>query len=181
MKIWKLFFEVDEYDNLMSEKALTADEIQSFDGRKKKENWIPLPVKRMEPEKNLPLSDAPGFTIPVFSRRALEVLRPLIENSIEVLEFKFDEAEYYGINVTTVLDVIDYTKSEYRTYSDGKRIMVFEKYVFKECDELVEHNIFKIKDETRRKAFVTEKFKNVVEENNLLGFKFELVWDSEQE
>ena len=134
----------------------------------------------MEPEKNLPLSDAPGFTIPVFSRRALEVLRPLIKDSIEELEFQFEEAEYYGINVTAVLDVIDYSKSEYRTYSDGKRIMVFEKYVFKQCDELKEHNIFKIVDEPRRKAFVSDKFKQMVEENNLSGFKFKLVWDSEQ-
>lgn len=181
MKIWHLNFELDEYDNLMPEKAFTADEIQSFDGRKMKENWMPLPVKRMEPEKNLPLSDAPGFTIPVFSGRALEVLRPLIKDSIEELEFEFEEAEYYGINVTTVLDVIDYEKSEYRTYRDGKRIMVFEKYAFKECDELKEHNIFKIVDEPRRWAFVSDNFKQTVEENNLTGFKFKLLWDSEQE
>ena len=36
-----------------------------------------------EPEKRLELSDAPGFMIPVFSKNALEILRPIIQNSIE--------------------------------------------------------------------------------------------------
>lgn len=39
----------------------------------------------MEPEKGLELSDAPGFTIPVFSRRAWECLEPLISKNVEIL------------------------------------------------------------------------------------------------
>ena len=135
----------------------------------------------MEPEKKLELSDAPGFTIPVFSKRAVEILRPLIQNSIEELELQFEEAEYYGINVTTVLDVIDYSKSKYKMYSDGKRIMVFEKYAFRICNELNNNNIFKIVDEPSRWEFVSDRFKQIVEENHLSGFKFKLVWDSEEE
>lgn len=52
MKIWQLHFELDKYDNLIPVREFTADEIQSFDGRKKQSIWKPLPVKRMEPEKN---------------------------------------------------------------------------------------------------------------------------------
>ena len=37
MKIWKLYFEVDQYDNLIPVREFTANEIQSFDGRKKKD------------------------------------------------------------------------------------------------------------------------------------------------
>lgn len=181
MKIWQLYFEVDEYDNLVPVRAFTADEIQSFDGRKRKDCWKPLPVRRMEPEKKLELSDAPGFTIPVFSKKALEVLRPLIQNSIEELELLFQEAEYYAINITTILDVIDHSKSKFKMYSDGNRIMAFQKYVFKSCDELRNNNIFKIVDEPRRRAFVSDKFKQAVERNNLSGFKFKMVWDSEDD
>ena len=179
MKIWQLQFEVDKYDNLIPVKEFTADEIQSFDGRKKKNNWKALPVKRMEPDKKLELSDAPGFTIPVFSKRALEILRPLIENSIEELKLEFSEAQYYGINVISVLDVIDYTKSHYKMYSDGSRIMAFQQYAFRISDELINNNIFKIVDETRGRAFVSDKFKQEVKRNNLTGFKFKLVWNSE--
>lgn len=159
MKIWKLNFEVDEYDNLLPVKRFTVEEIQSFDGRKMKDTWKPLPVKRAEPKKKLELSDAPGFTIPVFSKKALEVLRPLIQNSVEELELQFSEAEYYAINVITVLNVIDYDKSEYIKFSDEDRIMLFEKYAFIKCDALVNHNIFKIVDEPGRKAFVSDSFK----------------------
>lgn len=181
MKIWQLHFEVDKYDNLIPEREFTAEEIQLFDGRKMKDTWKPLNVKRMEPEKELELSDAPGFTIPVFSKKALEILRPLISNSVEELELQFNEADFYGINVTSVLDVIDYSKSKYRMYSDGKRIMAFQKYAFKTCEELMNNNIFKLVDEPRRRAFISDEFKRAVEENNLLGFKFKLVWDSEKE
>ena len=62
----------------------------------------------MEPEKGLELSDAPGFTIPVFSRRAWECLEPLISKNVEILPLDFNEKEYFGINVITVLDAIDY-------------------------------------------------------------------------
>jgi len=141
MKIWHLFFEVDKYENLIPNRKFTADEYQSFDGRRKKEKWSPLSVKRMEPEKGLGLSDAPGFTIPVFSNKALEVLRPLIKDSVEELALQFDEGEYYAINVISVLDVIDYSKSKYRMFSDGNRIMYFEKYAFRMCEELKVTNL----------------------------------------
>lgn len=181
MKIWQLYFDVDKYDNLIPVKEFSVDEIQSFDGQRKKNTWVPLPVKRMEPEKELELSDAPGFTIPVFSKRALGVLYPMIQDSVEILELQFSEKEFYGINIISVLDVIDYSKSKYRTFSDGKRIMAFQKYAFKMCEELKETNIFKIVDEKKRRAFVSDKFKQTVEENNFTGFKFRLVWDSERE
>ena len=180
MKIWQLNFEVDSFDNFIPEKEFSADELQSFDGRTQKANWIPLKVKRMEPEKGLALSDAPGFTIPVFSMKALNIIESIICESSEKLELITDEGEYYGINVTAVLDVIDYSKSEYRTFSDGKRIMAFKKYAFLQQPELIKHDIFKIIDEPTRRSFVSDKFKNMIEENGLTGFKFKLVWDSEE-
>lgn len=88
--------------------------------------------------------------------------------------------EYFGINVIAVLDALDYGKSEYLTFSDGKRIMAFSKYVFLE-DVVADASIFKLKDDRSGYSFVSEKFKQIVEENKLSGFKLELVWDSEQE
>lgn len=181
MKIWQLNFEVDKFDNLIPIKKFTADEIQSFDGRKHLDNWEPIRVERMAPEKGLDLSDAPGFTIPVFGENALAMLYPIIKNSIEPLELLFEDKKYYGINVVSVLDVIDYSKSKYRMYSDGNRIMAFQKYVFKQTLDIKTYNIFKIIDEPTRRAFVTDKFKMLVEENKLTGFIFKLVWDSEDE
>ena len=181
MKIWHLYYVSNDYDSLIPAVPFTVDDRRSFDGRSKKETWHCLPVKRMEPEKKPKLTDAPGWEFPIFSKRAMEVLRPLIHNSIEELELQFDEGEYVGINVTAVLDVIDYSKSEYKMFSSGTRIMCFEKYAFRVCDDLINNHIFKIVDEPIRRPFVSDYFKDVVEKNNLTGFKFKLLWDSDLE
>ena len=178
MNIWQLKFDVDNYSNLEAVPPLNADALQSFNGTSKLSTWTPIKVVVMEDDKSL--SDAPGFIIPVFSQRALGILLPLIENSVEVLNINFNNVvPYYAINVTSVLDVINYSESEYKTYRDGKRILAFKKYSFKINKELTTHNIFKIIDEPTRNAFVSDKFKEAVEKNNLSGFVFKKVWSSE--
>lgn len=134
----------------------------------------------MEPEKGLKLGDAPGFLIPVFSRRALNILNPLIADAIDVLDLICDEGEFYGINVTRVINAIDYSKSEYVTFSDGIRIMAFQKYVFRTDMDLNTHHIFKIVDEPTRWSFVSDQFKTLVENYDLLGFRFKKVWTNEE-
>ena len=176
MKIWQLNFEVDLYDNLVPVPKLSVEELQTFDGRSHLSHWSPLHVARMEPEKGLPLSDAPGCVFPVFSRHALGCLKFLIESYIEILPLDFDEGDYLGINVTTVLDAVDYEKSIYKTFRDGKRIMSFKKYSF--IPSVVDGvPIFKITDEKVRCAFVSDAFRDIVEKNKLTGFLFRQVWD----
>ena len=56
--------------------------------------------------------------------------------------------------------------------------MRFIKYEF--IKERVSGNpIFKIIDEPLKRPFVSDVFRQRVIDNNLKGFKFELVWDSE--
>ena len=105
MKIWQLNFDGDNYDGFLPVKWPSVKEIQTFDGRCKKNEWIPLKVKRMHPEKNLDLGDAPELFLPVFSQRAVDALYPLIKDSVELLELDFSEGQYFGIHVTNVLDV----------------------------------------------------------------------------
>ena len=87
MKIWHLDFELDQYDNLITKRKFELDEIRSFNGINKKKEWENLEVIRMEPEKKLPLSNAPGFYshIPVFDKSVLEVLYSLIKNEVRNL------------------------------------------------------------------------------------------------
>lgn len=179
MRIWQLHFDGDNYESFMPVKFPSVEEIQTFDGRPKKDSWIPLKVERMHPETGLELSDTPGLFLPVFSKRAADILLPLIKDSAELLELDFSEGQYFGIHVTNVLNVIDYTKSEYVMFSDNKRIMMFNKYAFRICNEIKNSHIFKIVDEPLRWAFVSDEFKRTVEEHDLTGFVFKLVWDSE--
>ena len=77
-----------------------------------------------------------------------------------------------------VLNVIDYDKAKYVKFSNGNKILAFQKYSFRMCDELLNNDIFKLVDESSRDPFVSDRFKQTVEDNHLTGFKFELVWDS---
>ncbi len=56
-----MYYVSNDYDSLILAEPFTADEYQSFDGRSKKKTWHCLPVKRMEPQKKLKLTDAPGY------------------------------------------------------------------------------------------------------------------------
>lgn len=181
MNIWRLRFELDMYDNLTPAKKWSHEKIQSFDGRKQLDNWKAVKVIRLEPEKNLPLSDAPGFYshIPVFNRKVIDVLGEGLKDKVELLPLKNKEDEYYALNVINVLDCIDYSNSDYMTFPDGKRIYRFKKYCFFETKVLGE-NIFKIKDEPRQAPFVSDQFKNIVEEHGFTGFKFSLAWSTDK-
>lgn len=59
--------------------------------------------------------------------------------------------------------------------------MVFQKYSFRKCKKLLKYHIYKIIDEPTRRAFVSDDFKQLVEESNLTGFIFKLVWDGNEE
>lgn len=178
MKIWKLTEDVDKYIWFEPVVEMSIDEIRSFDGRTKYEAWHCLAIK---PKANgiTELGNLSAFIIPAFDQRTRELLHEVISNSVEELELTWDGRILSGINVTAVLDVIDYSKSDYETFSDGKRIMRFKKYSFRACKEIIENNIFRIVDQRRQTLFVTDLFKKVVEDNGLTGFKFELVWDDE--
>jgi len=126
----------------------------------------------------LNLGDAPGFYshIPILSEKALKQLVALIQDEVEILPTIFDEGNFFIINILGVLDCIDYDKSEYKTFSSG-RIMRFEKFEFIE-KAIQNKHIFRLKDLPLSYPYVSDQFKNIVEKNNLQGFKFELVWSN---
>lgn len=176
MKIWKMRFELDKYNYLIPVKPFTVDEIWAFDGHSLLDTWEPRKFKLAKKNRQ-ELSDAPGFEFLILSPRAYDVLQNVMGKSIEVLDVLYDNEKYYGINILSVIDVLDYEKSEYETFDNSDKIMAIDKYCFKITKELEQNHIFKIKEE--KHYFVSEKFKTIVEENHLKGFKFQLVWQSD--
>lgn len=179
MKIWILDCDVDNYENLTWKNEIDINYIQSFDGTEKMEEWNPMQVKRMY---NREFSNTPGLSphIPVFDEKVISVLSDLLIGNAEILPLDCEDGVFYIINVINVSDCIDYEKSKYKTFRDGKRIMRFTKYVFDE-KKIEGMSLFKIKDELLKRPFVSEEFRKRVVDNNLTGFKFELAWDSEHE
>ncbi len=179
MRIWHLDCNVDDYENLTWLNKIDIDEVQSYDGRSKVENCNPIAVRRMYDRK---YSNTPGLSshIPVFDKKTVEILADLLNNHAEILPLDCQDGEFYAINITKVLDCIDYEKSEYKMFRDGKRIMRFKSYVFKK-EVVKDKHIFKIIDEPLRKPFVSDEFRQRIIEHQLTGFDFRLVWDSEAE
>ena len=175
MKIFKLNFDVDNFEILEVCEPVDIEFYRMFDGTSLKSGWKKLKVRRMEPEKQLELGDAPGFVTPIFNEKALKILSPLIDDQVEYLPLDLDGIEYYAVNVLAVVDAVDYEKSKIVKFSSG-RIMCFEEYSFIR-DKIQGINIFKIPDEREGDAFVSETFKNAVEDNQLRGFKLECVWE----
>lgn len=46
------------------------------------------------------------------------------------------------VNVTKVLDVTDYSKAKFVKFSNSEKILAFQKYSFRMCDDLQNNDIF---------------------------------------
>ena len=181
MKVWKMWRINQKYDDLIPVEEYSVEEMQSYDGRNHKEWWIPKKVKRMQPDNKRLLGDLSSYlSEPVFSENALKKWWSRIKDDVEVLPLTYDEGNFSLINVTTVLEAIDYEKAKFERFKSSGRIMCFDKFAFRE-EVIKTHCIFKIIDAPKSYVFVTDEFVNTVKKNRLKGFSFELVWDSEAE
>lgn len=176
MKIWRLDFDVDHYENLFAGDSFDYIEFHARPGKSKKQGWKPIKVVRMYPQEDLPLGDAPGFTVPVFSIKAKNALSPLIAKNVEFLPLDFAEKTFFAVNVLTILEgAVDLSQCKYYTFPNG-RVMWINEYVFnKHVAEKAP--IFKIAEEPKRCAFVSDAFQDIIVQEALEGFKLELVWE----
>lgn len=172
MIIYTIVPESDIYHSLLLESSNDWDVFQQFDGRKLGDSWTPIPVKIY---RSLEAGDFPSLAshVPVFSRRALQSLSPLIGDCIEALPLKNNVEELYAINVLDVVDCLDYSRSEFKYFSDGE-IMDIVRYAFK-ADCIRDKHIFKVRESPLNRVLVSEEFKNVVEGSGLEGLIFRLV------
>ncbi len=182
MKIWILDCDVNDYENLAwgnNEYDIDLDFIQSFNGVSKEKDWNPVKLKRMYD--NRKFSNTPGLSshIPVFDKKAVDIMEEFLIGNAEILSIFCGDKEFFAINVIKVLDCIDYEASEYKTFKNGVRILRFIKYAF--IEEKIENvHLFKIKDGTLKRPFVSDGFRQKVLDSVLTGFQFELVWDSNE-
>lgn len=185
MKIWTLNNTDDEYDYIqfnnfdkMYQKRMYEG---AFRGRSLIHEWEEEEIIVTERKKK---ADAPYCApdVPVFSRKAINVLTDLMDSSVELLPVIHPrytgDYQLYAVNVTDVRDCIDHSKAERMIFSTGKK-GGFAKYAFKV--ELVKDvHIFKIKDLPLR-PFFSDEFKERALSHELENFHFKEVWDSQRE
>lgn len=143
------------------------------------ENWtdIELYPSKHKAEIRKPIGDVYPVTIGtvVINEKAFRALEPYIRSYVQVLSATIKAQKVYVLNFTTVIDCLDRENSKVIFFSNSNRIMEIEKFAFFK-DLLTDAFAFKIPEEIQSSPFVNEKFKNIVEQNNIKGFKFVPVW-----
>lgn len=141
-------------------------------GKRVAEYWKPVWVYPVIPyEKHVNLGDfvfmAFGFT--VFSAKAVETLKPLIEDYVEFLPLRwypYEHRDLYAVNVLSVLECLDEEQSDIKRFESSGRISRIDKYVFKE-DCIGDVPIFHINPV--KTVFVSDAFRQLAEDAELVG------------
>ena len=180
MKIWELIADVNNFENLQRIGDFDLEMLQSFDGRSKINDWKPLLFKGMYGNRQWgDIVDYHGH-MPIVTRKVIEATQDLLDNNVEVLPVLCEGHELFLLNVTKVINCIDYTKAIYKNFKSSNRIMCFKKFAFLE-EKIKSEHIFKIKELPLFGVLVSDEFRQRIIDNGLKGFKFELLWDSEAE
>ena len=115
----------------------------------------------------------------VCDTEAKEVIRELLADHVEFLPLiavRFNDTAYHAINVLKILDCLDHERSEFTYFKSTGGIFSIRKFEFKP-DCIGETPIFKLPILNSISTYVTDEFKQLVEDNNLTGLKFYKVWE----
>lgn len=179
MNIWEMTNTSNKYFSLiLKEQSKESFEFlkDKFKGESIQDEWKPLEVEIYKKSKKF--SDSPIFWDAIgsfiLSNKAYNDLKMFLEQKTEVLPLIHPQYSYYIVNNLNVIDCLDKEKTVFTTLSNGKIVDV-ENYVFRP-EVLENQHIFKIKELKSTSTYVSDKFKEEVEKNNLKGFLFQKVW-----
>lgn len=176
-KDYKNFSHVIPIEEDYNNKKL-MDEWFEIAGKPVKNIYNPIEMKKQYKSKKM--CNIPYFfsNLLIFDDITLSFMSELLNRAnVEILQMNCAEKNLYAINILdnfTVDEVLDLTKSEFKYFKTSGKIMYVKKYVFKESDVL-KKDIFSVYGE----IMVSDKFKQIVENNKLSGIEFLLKWDSE--
>lgn len=182
MRYFKLVYDFENDDDYVIVKS--NNKAENYDSRIVKgdfiENWdknikFQYDVKEGEILSDYLATDS-GWVI--VSKKFREVTREIIGKHVQYLDIniinsktKEEDNTYKVVNVTKHLEALDLENSVYDFFElDDEKILSVEKYALKQ-DVIKNYNIFKLNDEPIP-IFVSERFKDIVEENSLVGFQF---------
>lgn len=177
MKIWRLDFPAEEEHLDVYIDGFGVEKQQEFDGRRH-DDWreakLEIDGSDLAVRPNCPYYWAP---IPVWDNYARDVLDDLVDGEVQFLPAELDGKRYWIVNVTNLLDALDWERSDYELFDDGG-IKWVKEYQLKE-DVVRGQSIFKLSDDPLDFPFVSEELKQRAEERGITGLRFRLAWDSE--
>lgn len=182
-RIWIIRSDSDKYRAFDQEKYSSEEWMALFDRFKEGgsflKDWQPIVMvlfegngsEEIEMEKNKPIPDfTKGVVTLAMSSRARTILEPLIADEVEFLPLLTPRGPYYELNISRVAG-LDMSKSTVKFFKESKKILKVERYAF--CwDRLKRKNIFLLSELGQREWFVSDAFKQKVEESGLSGLVF---------
>lgn len=141
----------------------------------KNEHWEP-PVFVTQRKGNKSDCIKYSITFLVFSKKAKEVLTPLIGMDVEFLPLIHAEQEMFAVKVNRIQDFIDMSNPVERKTGYG----YFSEYVHILPERIdTDAHLFCLPQHHHLQFYATDTFKQVVEENKLKTFEFIELWDTE--
>jgi hypothetical protein len=181
LNVYKLDSDANNYENIdIHPLGQLYDFSNQFAG-----NPLRIPLGKMKfklryPGKR-PTGDFPTLipNIPVFSRKAVESLKDMLEPNGELLPIKCDNENFLLFNVTRVIDALDEFHSVLKRFKCDGSIMDIDRHAFIP-EKIKEETVFKIPQMVTMDVFVTDWFVHRVKFSRLKGFRFSLVWSDEK-
>ena len=131
---------------------------------------------------NKGIANFPGWSSGIVcDAEAITILKKLISEHAEFLPLAFTsstiiDTTYSAINVLRILDCLDYKRSEFTYFKNTGNIRKVRKFEFKP-NSIGGVSIFKLPILRSIRTYVTDEFKELVEDNNLTGLRFGKVWE----
>lgn len=167
MPLHRFITAANDFDNLAPVDGW--GELASLVGEAVPAGWRPPRLRFLYPDRRK--GDFPSLAshIPIISSRALGVLGDLLEPSGQLFPLHDVEGEFFLMNVTRVVDVLDERTSEIDRFRDG-RIMSIERAAF--LPQADDEPIFRIPQTPEMDVFVNDRFRIRVLEAGLEGLRF---------
>lgn len=179
MKVFKIWHDVDNYRACFLEDNSIEDLINEKVNNGIRLDEIGNITFKYDDETNLPIGDICkcwGCSAYIINDKCYKVFESISE--INAQYFTVGQ-NFIILNNLTVLSDLNLEKTEFRYFEDD--IIGIKKYSFKKTDLPLLFQIKLPSGIVEMDYFVTEEFIKIVEENDLKGFLFEEVWDSEKE
>ncbi len=133
--------------------------------------WEPIRVLgRVRPYNDFP---SMGLSYPVFSQRAVDVLRDILEANGELLPLTSTVGSYFLYNCTTIADIIDLQRSKVDFLNKFTILEIDNMQVYE--DRLNGLSIFQIKSYPGR-CFVVDSVAHRIREAKLEGIELRKIW-----
>jgi hypothetical protein len=177
MHVYMLRADSDHYESLLVTVGDLFEFAGRFNGKPMKGAWWDVRIEK-DPRR-LPKGDFPSLipSVPVFSDKAVTVLRDMLERNGEILPVSIGDEDYSLYNVTRIVDALDEANSSVDRFDDDSVCYISDHSFYSR--RLAGLSIFKIPQMPDDSIFVTDIFVERVESAGLKGFWFPVVWSSE--